>query len=142
MEVDNTTVRQVSETPLSSSSNSNSETTISPSLCPRPPEETYRLDQSSNNGASDKVRRFSPPNAFHPNTSSHNESDNLSATLLQGPEAKKITSYDHKDDLLCKDSNENIASKSENRDQVPDSLDISVQVITCTIIVIQLLYFN
>ena len=145
MEVDNTTVRQVSEPPLPSSSDSNSETTISPSLCPRPPEETHRLDRSSNNGAPDRIHRFSSANACHPNTSSYNENDNLTATYIQSPEAKKITnisSRDHKDDLLCKDSNENIASKSENKDQVPNLLDLSVQVITSKIIVIQLLYVS
>ena len=145
MEVDNTTVRQVSEPPLSSSSDSNSETTISPSLCPRPPEETHRLDRSSNNGAPDRIHRFSSANACHPNTSSYNENDNLNATYILSPEAKKITnisSCDHKDDVLCKDSNENIASKSENKDQVPNLLDLSVQVITSKIIVIQLLYVS
>ena len=82
MEIDGT-IGQVSEPQLCSTSNSNSETTLSPSLCSRPPEEQANSNRPLNN------------------------------------EVKKI----------MKDSNENIASKSKDKDQPPNLSNKSTKVI-------------
>ena len=117
------TVQQSSEQPQCSSPTSNSETTLSPSLCPRPPEEHANIDKASDNQSGQNKNQFKTTNSCHQKSASTEEFDDSSATQIKNldtGEKINLSQCISENEFLCKDSNENIASKSEGRDKISD----------------------
>lgn len=123
MEV-NTSIRQVSEAPTSSTLNSNSLSTLSPSLSPRPPEEKQNNDRVPNYASEQIDSQFCSTAPHHEKTSCDIEVEQPE-TPTKSRETKKVSnrnSHGSDQDFIIKDSNENIAAKSEDKE---DSLNFS-----------------
>lgn len=137
MELD-ATAQQLSEQSLCTSPSSNSETTLSPSLCPRPPEEHPNKDKTSDNQSEENQNQLVTSNFCHPKSMSAEKFDNSSEMQIKNldtGEKMKLSQSDN--EFLYKDSNENIASKSEDRDKLSDlsTEHIKVKISSCQLIV-------
>ena len=128
MEV-NTSIRQVSEAPISSTSNSNSESTLSPSLSPRPPEEKQNNDRISNYASKQIDNQFCVKAPHNEKTSCDIDIEKPSET--KSGETKNVSnrsSHGSDKDFMIKDSNENIAAKSEDKEESLNFSAMSSQV--------------
>ena len=130
MEV-NTSIRQVSEAPLSSTSNPNSESTLSPSLSPRPPEEEQNNDRVSNYASEQINSQFCATAPHHEKTLCDIDIEKPSEIQTKSRETKKVSnrsSHGSDKDFMIKDSNENIAAKLKDKDESLNFSAMSSQV--------------
>ena len=130
MEV-NTSIQQVSEAPVSSTLNSNSESTLSPSLSPRPPEEKQNNDGISNYASELIDNQFCATAPHHEKTSCDIDIEKPSEIQTESRETKKVSnrsSHGSDKDFMFKDSNENIAAKSKDQEESLNFSAMSSQV--------------
>ena len=127
----NTSIRQVSEAPLSSTSNPNSESTLSPSLSPRPPEEEQNNDRVSNYASEQINSQFCATAPHHEKTLCDIDIEKPSEIQTKSRETKKVSnrsSHGSDKDFMIKDSNENIAAKLKDKDESLNFSAMSSQV--------------